>query len=115
MRTANVPTPPREVSHRLEYSDKGISDKVPSRVQRNLNVGCISHRTVYPGLTIPLDSLVPLMITRLILSLKKTTESTFDLGGTGQFESEMIARHTIGGTARGGGGIALRHLSRGSP
>ncbi|KAF9643489.1 hypothetical protein BDM02DRAFT_3264071 [Thelephora ganbajun] len=60
--------------------------------------------------------LIPLMVTRLILSLKKAanpsySQSLWGSNNTAQVESARFAHHTIGGTERGGGDIVLRHLS----
>jgi hypothetical protein len=57
---------------------------------------------------------MPLMITRLILSLNKAAnpqDSIWSFGGTGQEDTVRFARYTIGGTERRGGDIALGHLS----
>ena len=54
--------------------------------------------------------LVPLMITRLILSLKKVAnpqDSIWSLSGAGQRETIRFARYTISGAEGGGGDIAL--------
>ena len=72
------------------------------------------HRAPHTRLTLPWDSLVPLMITRLILSLKKAANpqaSIWSLSGTGQLETARFASHTIGGTEGEGGDIVLGHLS----
>ena len=53
---------------------------------------------------------MPLMVTRLILSLKKTRNSSESVWSAGQLESLRFAEHTIGGTERRGGHIALRRL-----
>ena len=45
---------------------------------------------------------MPLMITRLILSLKKTAKSPCTIWSAGQVPSIGFARRTINGTERGG-------------
>ena len=61
-------------------------------------------------LTLPWDSLVPMMITRLILSLKKAVHSLSS--GAGRLETIRFAQSTVGGTNRvRGGDMALRDLS----
>ena len=61
-------------------------------------------------LTLPWDSLAPVIITRLILSLKKAVSSISS--GAGRLETVRFAQRTIGGTDRViGGDMALRNLS----
>ncbi|KAF9643927.1 hypothetical protein BDM02DRAFT_3191081 [Thelephora ganbajun] len=58
--------------------------------------------------------LIPLMVTRLILSLRKAATSPQSLWSSSdiaQMESVGFADHTIGGTGRRDRGILLRHLS----
>ena len=64
-------------------------------------------------LTLPWDSLMPIMITRLILSLKKAVNSPNSVSsGPGRLETVRLARCTVGGTERvRGGDVALRDLS----
>jgi len=53
---------------------------------------------------------MPIMITRLILSLKKAVDSVS--GNARQLQTIRFARHTIGGTERvRGGDMALGDLS----
>ncbi|KAF9783419.1 hypothetical protein BJ322DRAFT_1070696 [Thelephora terrestris] len=57
-------------------------------------------------------SLVPLMITRLMLSLKKAANTPGPIWGTnGQLESVRFARRTFGGTERRNDDIAMRPLT----
>jgi len=54
------------------------------------------------------------MVTRLILSLRSTAnspDSAWSLDATVQLEQTVRANRTIGGTERGAGEIALKHLS----
>ena len=44
------------------------------------------------------DSIMPLMVARLILSLKKAANSPSTIWSAGQVSSIMFARRTIGGT-----------------
>ena len=53
---------------------------------------------------------MPLMIARLILSLKKAAESPDMVWGAGQVSNIMFARRTIGGPEQGGDTILLRSL-----
>ena len=48
----------------------------------------------------PTGSTMPLMVSRLILSLKKTANSSSTVWSAGQVSSIKFARHTIGGTER---------------
>ena len=59
---------------------------------------------------------MPLMITRLIISLKKAVEAPMQMwNGTSKGESVRFARGTIGGTEyQAGGDIALGDISSGS-
>jgi len=57
--------------------------------------------------------LIPMMVTRLMLSLRKAAvapDSTWSLSGTTEQESAKFARDTTG-TERGGGDIRLRDVS----
>jgi len=57
---------------------------------------------------------MPLLITRMILSLKKAAnspDSVWSSGGAAQPRSTVVfSHHTIGGSERGGDNIALGHL-----
>ena len=57
------------------------------------------------------DSMMPLMVTRLILSLKKAANSPSTIWSAGQVSSMMFARRTIGGTEHGGD-VPLRTFVR---
>jgi hypothetical protein len=52
---------------------------------------------------------MPIMITRLILSLKKATTTPGTMWSAGQVSSIKFARRTIGGT-EGGGDVPLSPL-----
>lgn len=57
---------------------------------------------------------MPLMATRLMLSLKRAArspDSVWSLNSAAPSETLRFAHHTIGGTDRGDDGIALKHLS----
>jgi len=57
--------------------------------------------------------LIPMMITRLMLSLKRNpnpADETWSLGESTQQDSVGFSNRTIGGTERWGGNIALRNL-----
>jgi hypothetical protein len=57
---------------------------------------------------------VPLMVTRLMLSLKKAANaptSVWSLADAPQPGSVRFAHHTIGGTERPEGDISMRNLS----
>ena len=51
---------------------------------------------------VPWDSLAPIMITRLIISLKKAANPLESVWSAGQMASVRFARRTIGGSERGG-------------
>ena len=60
------------------------------------------------------DSLIPMMTTRLMVSLRKAADasgSTESSGSTTDMESIRFARDTTGGTESGGSDIALRDMS----
>ena len=55
---------------------------------------------------------MPIMVTRLMLSLKKAANSpVWSFGDTGRLESIRFARNTIGGTNVAGGNISLGRVS----
>jgi len=70
------------------------------------------YRALYRTLR---DSLIPLMVTRLILSLRKAANPQDSIWsrGTGQVDTVRFARDAVSGTEGGGGDIALGHLSSG--
>ena len=59
---------------------------------------------------------MPVMVTRLIISLKKAVEAPEQMwNGTSHVESVVFARGTIGGTEyQAGGDVALGNISSGS-
>lgn len=62
---------------------------------------------------LPWDSIMPIMITRMIVSLKKAggaPDSGWRLTSDSQAGGENIARRTIGGTERGGSDTLLGRL-----
>ena len=54
------------------------------------------------------DSMIPLMVTRLILSLKKAAKSPSTIWSADQVSTIMFARYTIGGSERRGDNIPLK-------
>ena len=65
-------------------------------------------------LTLPWDSLLSSMTTRLILSLKKASispDSVWSIAGTGRLGTLIFAHHAVGGTECVGGDVALTNLS----
>lgn len=59
---------------------------------------------------VPWGSLAPLMITRLIVSLKKAVKPQDSIWSAGRLASVRFARYSIGGSERGDG-VALGDLS----
>ena len=49
-----------------------------------------------------MDRIMPFMVTRLILSLKKAANSPSTIWSAGQVSGMMFAQRTIGGTEHGG-------------
>ena len=97
------PTSSRKVRLHPRYFDDGF-DRVLCRVQWDSGVGPVHCLVSGPWLTLPWDSLIPLMVTRLILSLKKAANypgSIWD-SSVGQLETAVFAQRTIGGSERGG-------------
>ena len=56
---------------------------------------------------------MPLMVTRLILSLKKTAKTPDTIWSAGRVPSIKFARRTIGDTEHGGDAIPLRFFFAG--
>ena len=107
--------PPPTVSHHLEYCDKDELDRMLSHSQRDYHVSfayCIGLHTL---LTLRWDSLVPSMITRLILSLKKAAispDSVWNSTSVGQPGTAIFSPRMVSRTARvRGGNVALSNLS----
>jgi len=69
--------------------------------------------TPYPRSTLTRNRLVPIMITRLMLSLKRAatpSDTVWSFDGGAHREDIRFARRTIGGSERVEGGIAMKHL-----
>ena len=113
--TANDSRPPSAVSHHLEPHNNDELDGILSYLQRNYPVS-LAHRIKFNILlTLFWDSLMPSMITRLVLSLKKAAispDSVWSGAGTSRTGTAMFFQGTVGGTERtNGGDVALSNLS----
>ena len=106
---------PPAVSHHLEYCDKDELDEMLSYLQRDYHVSVAYRIKLHTFLTLPWDSLVPSMITRLILSLKKAAispDSVWSSTGVGQPGTAIFSPRMVSGTARvRDGDVALSNLS----
>ena len=73
----------------------------------------MSHRAPHTRLTLLRDSMVPVMVTRLILSLKEAAVSPGSIWTAGQLVTTVrFAERTVGGSGRRGD-ISLKDLSSG--
>jgi len=104
--------PPPAVSHHLEYRDKDELDGMLSYLQRNHHVSVAYCIKLHTFLTLPWDSLVPSMITRMILSLKKAATTPNSVGGSASAGTAVFFQRAVGGTEYiGDGDLALNSLS----